>query len=136
MLSDSPPKWGILSLLAIDHNLPRLSGEVGCGMKLNIIVDDYSMNLNLPDGYLTSSVEAFDRLDRNMDNGVQFGRQWLEHPNPHQRCQVAADKLLTALETNNENLALLSAGYIFSRIPGVRRVIIDNSGELQGTVFE
>lgn len=105
-------------------------------MELNIIVDDYSMNLSLPDGYLEASGEAFDRLDRNMDLGVQIGRQWIEHPDPHQRCQVAADKLLTALETDNESLALLSAGYILSRIPGVRRVTIDNSGELQGTVFE
>ena len=105
-------------------------------MELNIIVDDYSMNLDLPDGFLAASVEAFDRLDRSMDQGVQFGRQWIEHPNPQQRCQVAADKLLTALETDNQNLALLSAGYIFSRIPGVRRVRIDNSGELLGTVFE
>jgi len=105
-------------------------------MEFNIIVDDYSMNLNIPDELLASSDEAFDRLDRNMDPGVQIGRLWVEHPNSHQRCLVAADKLLTALETHNENLALLSAGYILSRIPGVSRVKIDNSGEMQGTVFE
>lgn len=105
-------------------------------MEINIIVDDYSMNLNIPDGFLASSIEAFDRLDRIMDLGVQIGRQWIERPSPHQRCQVAADKLLTALETDNENLALVSAGYIVSRMPGVQRVKIDNSGELQGTEFE
>ena len=105
-------------------------------MQLNIIVDDYSMDLKIPDSFLTASGEAFDRLDRNMDQGVQIGREWFDNPTTHQRSQVAADKLLAALETDNENLALLSAGYIVSRTPGVKRVRIDNSGELQCTVFE
>ncbi|MCB1869532.1 MAG: hypothetical protein KDI43_13705 [Gammaproteobacteria bacterium] len=105
-------------------------------MELNIIIDDYSMDLNIPESFIASSDEAFDRLDQNMDRGIQIGRQWIERPSPRQRCQVAADKLLTALETDNESLALLSAAYIVSRIPGVQRVRIDNSGELQGTVFE
>jgi hypothetical protein len=108
----------------------------GCSMELNIIVDDYSMNLNIPESFLAVSEEALDRLDHTMDQGVQIGRHWIEHPSPHQRCQVAADKLLTALETDNENLALLSAGYILSRMPDVRRVNIDNSGEMLGTSFE
>lgn len=105
-------------------------------MELNIIVDDYSMNLNVPVDFLTASVEAFERLDRKMDLGVQLGRNWIERPSQHQRCQVAADKLLTALETGNESLAMLSAGYILSRMPDVCRVSIDNSGEMLGTFFE
>ncbi|MCB1763133.1 MAG: hypothetical protein KDI27_08370 [Gammaproteobacteria bacterium] len=105
-------------------------------MELNIIVDDYSMNLEIPDSFLSASDEAFDRLDRSMDKGVQIGRQWFDNPTPRQRSQVAADKLLAALETDNHPLALLSAGYIVRRMPGVRRVRIANSGELQDTVFE
>jgi len=105
-------------------------------MQLNIIVDDYSMNLELPKEFLESSQDAFDRLDTSMNEGVQMGRQWIPHPNRQQRCQFAADKLLTALETNNESLAMVSAGYIVSRLPEVRRVRIDNSGEMSDTRFE
>ena len=105
-------------------------------MELNIIVDDYSMNLNLPEEYLNSSQEAFDRLDSRLEQGVQMGRDWVPNPDRRQRCQIAADKLLTALETDNEGLAMLSAGYIVSRLPGVQRVRIDNSGEISGTEFE
>lgn len=105
-------------------------------MELNIIVDDYSMNLTIPEEFLRVSRESFDRLDKNMDQGVQMGRDWLESPDNHQRCQVAANKLLTALETNDERLAMLSAGYIVSRMPGVAQVRIDNSGEVRGTLFE
>ena len=105
-------------------------------MQLNIIVDDYSMNLEIPDDFLQASVDSFDRLDRSMDKGVQMGRDWLQSPDRHQRCQIAADKLLTALETDDQGLAMLSAGYIVSRLPGIVRVHIDNSGEIRGTMFE
>lgn len=105
-------------------------------MQLNIIVDDYSMNLELPEEFLESSLEAFDRLDASMGGGVQMGRQWIQRPDRQQRCQIAADKLLTALENDNQSLAMLSAGYIVSRLPDVRRVRIDNSGEISGTTFE
>ena len=105
-------------------------------MQLNIIVDEYSMNLNIPDEFLAASEDAFDRLDLSMDQGVQMGRDWLESPDRHQRCQIAANKLLTALERDDERLALISAGYIVSRMPGVTRVRIDNSGEIRGTAFE
>lgn len=105
-------------------------------MQLNIIVSDYSMNLNIPEAFVEASGEAFDRLDRDMDGGVQIGRDWIDAPDRHQRCQIAADKLLTALETDNENLAMLSAAYIVSRLPGVTRVKIDDSGEIRGTLFE
>lgn len=105
-------------------------------MQLNIIVGEYAMDLNIPDRYLEESRQSFENLDANMDQGIQFGPAWVEQPDRRQRCQFAADKLLTALETDNEGLALLSAGYILSRMPGVERVRIDNAGEPWETSFE
>ncbi len=105
-------------------------------MDLNIIIDDYSMNLNIPEQFLQDNRDAFQRLDDSMDGGVQMGREWVDEPNLQQRCQVAASKLLTALETDNHRLALVSAGYIVSHMPEIRRVRIDNSGEVSGTLFE
>lgn len=105
-------------------------------MKLNLIVHDYSMDLEIPGDFIKASADAFDHLDADMTQGVQSGRDWVVNPDQHQRCQIAADKLLTALETNNEGLAMLSAGYIVSRMPEVKRVRIDTSGEPNGTEFE
>ena len=105
-------------------------------MQLNIIVDDYSMNLNLPEEFLKSSAESFERLDASMRDGIQMGREWVQQPDRQQRCQMAAGKLLTALATDHESLAMLSAGYIVSRMPDVRRVRIDNTGEPSATCFE
>ncbi|MES9855212.1 MAG: hypothetical protein ABW166_01225 [Sedimenticola sp.] len=105
-------------------------------MKLNIIVHDHSMDLEIPKQFIESSSGAFDRLDAEMDKGVQSGQEWLTNPDRHQRCQVAADKLLTALETDNQGLAMISAGYIVSRMPDIKRVRIDSSGVPNGTGFE
>ncbi len=49
-------------------------------MELNIIVDDYSMDLNVSQQYLSETREAFDRLDNQMNNGIQLGRNWIENP--------------------------------------------------------
>ncbi|MES9898180.1 MAG: hypothetical protein ABW148_04050 [Sedimenticola sp.] len=105
-------------------------------MKLNIIIHDHSMDLEIPDQFIESSSDAFDRLDTQMDKGAQSGQEWIDKPDQHQRCQIAADKLLTALETDNHGLAMISAGYIVSRMPDIKRVRIDTSGEPNGTGFE
>jgi len=105
-------------------------------MQLNLIIDDWSMDLEIPQGYPQEMVEAFDKMDRDMDRGWQLGQRWVAEPNTLQRCQLAAAKLLTALETDNEGLALMMGGYILSRMPEVRRAIIDNNGEPEETRFE
>ncbi len=104
-------------------------------MLLNVIADDQSIDLNVPPALLTEARDFFDRMDRDMDAGWQMGRQWVERPDRHQRCQIAADKLLTALENENRKLAMMMAAYILSRLDNVGAVDIDTSGEMVGTEF-
>ncbi len=105
-------------------------------MQLNLIIDDWSMNLEIPDEYQQAMKDSFDKLDRDMDQGRRLGQQFIKQPNQVQRCQIAADRLLSALESNNEGMALLMGGYIVSRMEGVQQVIIDNNGEPQETEFK
>jgi hypothetical protein len=104
-------------------------------MQLNLIIDEWSMNLEIPDDYLQKMQGSFDRMDQDMDQGKRLGQQWVKKLDQQQRCQLAADKLLSALESNNEMKALLMGGYIVSRMPQVRQVVIDNNGEPQETQF-
>lgn len=104
-------------------------------MILNAVIDDQIYTLNVPDEVIAGASEFFDRMDRDMDQGAQISRQWVDSPSSEQRCQVAADKLLTAIENENANLGRLMAGYILSRMPGVEVVLIDTSGEIGGTRF-
>ena len=104
-------------------------------MLLNLIVGDYSMNLEIPPHFLNEADELYSKMDKDMDAGWQLGKDWIKNPDPLQRCQIAADKLLDALETDNHSLALIAAGYILHRMPNVRRVHIDNNGEPTATEF-
>ncbi len=104
-------------------------------MQLHIIIDDYAMDLEVPAAFLAENRTAFDRLDDAMGRGVQFGREWLDRPDPLQRCQLAADKLLAAIDSHNQGLALMAAGYILARLPDTRQVSIDNNGEPWATEF-
>jgi hypothetical protein len=102
-------------------------------MILNVIIDDQTRAIDVaPD--LMAEVDGFlDKMDRDMDAGWQMGRDWLEDPDALQRCQIVADRLLTAVENDNEPMALMMAAYILRRVPGVTAVNIDTAGEPAST---
>lgn len=102
-------------------------------MKLNIIVDGRSNAFDVPDNLLEEAIDFFDKLDADMDRGWQMSRDWVENPNPEQRCQIAADKILTAIETENEKLLMLMAAYILRTMPGVTGINIDITGDMNET---
>lgn len=102
-------------------------------MKLNIIVDGRSNAFEVPDNLLSEAKEFFDKLDSDMDKGWQMSRDWVEKPDAEQRCQVAASKILTAIDTDNEKLLMLMVAYILRTMPGVKSVNIDNTGDMNET---
>ncbi|WP_295582128.1 hypothetical protein [uncultured Lamprocystis sp.] len=104
-------------------------------MILKAIIDDQVYELNVPDALLTEAGPFFAQLDRDMDQGWQMSREWVGAPDRVQRCQIVADKLLTALEQENDKLGRLMAGYILSRLPGVESVELDIHGEIQNNRF-
>lgn len=104
-------------------------------MLLKVIVDDQQLTLNVPDVIVEGAQDFFAQMDRDMDAGWQMGREWVERLDVEQRCQVVANKLLTALETENERLGRMMAAYILSRLPRVESIEIDTTGEMQSTAF-
>ena len=104
-------------------------------MLLKVIVDDQQLTLNVPDVVVEGAQEVFEKMDRDMDGGWQMGREWVQRPDVEQRCQIVANKLLTALETENDKLGRMMAAYILSRMPAVETVEIATSGEIQDTAF-
>lgn len=102
-------------------------------MKLNIIVDGRSNAFNVPDSLLEEAVDFFQKLDNDMDRGWQMSRDWVDYPTPEQRCQIAADRILTAIETDNDKLLMLMAAYILRTLPGVTGINIDITGDMNET---
>lgn len=104
-------------------------------MKLNVFIDEQMQQVEVPDDMMQDAEEFFARMDADMDKGWQMSREWIENPNTEQRCQIAADRMLTAIMQENENTKILMAGYILSRMPKATDVRIDTSGEILGTEF-
>ncbi|MBL3588742.1 MAG: hypothetical protein JMN24_02980 [gamma proteobacterium endosymbiont of Lamellibrachia anaximandri] len=104
-------------------------------MLLKLIIGEYSMDMEIRENYLETMTDSFDKMDREMRLGVQLGQQWVGDPTQLQRCQVAADKLLSAIENHNETLAMLTGGYIASRLSGIKQIKINTDGEPAETEF-
>ena len=102
-------------------------------MKLNIIIDGRSNGFEIPDNLLVEATDFFAKLNKDMDKGWQMSRDWVDKPNAEQRCQIVADKILTAIDTDNEQLLMLMAAYILHTMPGVTGVNIDNTGDMNET---
>ena len=102
-------------------------------MKLNIIVDGRTNAFDVPDNLLTEATDFFEKMDADMDKGWQMSRDWVDCPNAEQRCQIAADKILTAIESDNEKLLMMMAAYILRTMPGVTGINIDLTGDMNET---
>ena len=102
-------------------------------MILTINIDDKSQQIEVSDELLKEGEDFFQKMDADMDKGWQMSREWIENPDQIQRCQIAADKMLSAISSENETMLMLMSGYIVSRIPNIESVHIDTSGEMMET---
>jgi hypothetical protein len=102
-------------------------------MLLTLHIDDKTQTLDIPESILSEGEEFFRMMDKDMDKGWQMSREWIDSPDTRQRCQIAADKILNAINTENESLLMLMAGYILSRAPQTKAIHINTEGEMQET---
>lgn len=99
-------------------------------MQLRVLLDDQTFNITVPGFVLEEGKEYFNKLDAELDHGYQMSRTWVESPDTRQRCQIAADKLMTALHHDRQQLGEMMAGYILSKMPGITQVKMDLSGDM------
>lgn len=104
-------------------------------MILKLLVNDQTYPIEVPQSFLTEAEDFFAKMDSDMAQGWQMSREWVESPTLENRCQIAADKLLTAIEQDNRQLILFMAGYILSRQPQVREVQVDTGGDMLETAI-
>ena len=104
-------------------------------MILKAIIDEKTIPIEVPDYMLVEADEFFNKIDLDMDNGWQMSRTWVDNPDNVQRCQIAADRILTSVHSNNEKMATLMAAYILKKLPNVSSVDIDTEGDITQTSF-
>ena len=102
-------------------------------MILNIVIDENTIPVEVPDFIVAEASDVFDKIDQDMNSGWQMSREWVDELSTEQRCQVVADKLLTAMETENERLRIMMAAYILNRFPGIKGLRVATDGEIQET---
>ncbi|MBD3620133.1 MAG: hypothetical protein HUJ28_11745 [Chromatiales bacterium] len=102
-------------------------------MILNVIIDGQTFEVTVPDFMLGEADEMFNKMDADMSKGWQMGRTWIDDPTTKERCQIVADKLLTAIEQENQNMATMMAAYILKRMPGAKEVMYDDEGDMMQT---
>ena len=104
-------------------------------MNITVEFDDKSYVLDVPETLAKEAEEYFDKMDRDMNCGWQMSRWWVPNPDQNQRCQIVADKLLTAVQNDKSEFALLMCAYILNTRPSTRRIRINTDGEIQGNEF-
>ncbi len=99
-------------------------------MILKVTIDEKTFPLQVDDEMVQNAQDAFRKMDADMDRGWQMSRIWVDHPDDLQRCQIAADKMLTAIQQEKTATVGLMAAYILNRMPEVQAVDIDTSGDM------
>jgi hypothetical protein len=100
-------------------------------MLFTLYIDDNAIPINVPDALLHDAGDIFDKMDADMDKGWQMGRTWVDNPDLEQRCQVAAERIVTAYDTDNQKMGMMMAGYIMARAPLIRVARVPTNGEIQ-----
>jgi hypothetical protein len=102
-------------------------------MILKVVIEDQIYPITVPEQIISEAGEFFDRIDKDMDNGWQMSREWVQNPNQEQRCQIVGDKMLTAMHNDNQQLMVLLSAYVLARVPTARELRIDSNGEMLET---
>jgi len=103
---------------------------------LNVVIDGQMQAINVKEEMVLSGSPLFNKMDEDMNKGWTLSKEFVENPNVTQRCQIVGDKLLTAIEDNNEKMKTMMAAYILSRVPNIMTIYIDNNGEIFETQIE
>jgi hypothetical protein len=104
-------------------------------LSLSIMVADEQRQISVDKTMLNDALPVLERMDRDMDKGWQLGRRFIASPNSLERCQIVANRLLTALHTQNQASMTLMAAYILTRLPEAKTININTEGEAEETMF-
>jgi len=79
---------------------------------------EYNRDISLP----ANQRDYLDRLDQDMDAGIQLGVQYIEAPNQIQRAQFIALHLVQSLLADNEQHIAASCAYLAERLSDLKQV--------------
>ncbi|MDZ7752403.1 MAG: hypothetical protein U5S82_12190 [Gammaproteobacteria bacterium] len=105
-------------------------------MQIKILINERQFDIDVTPEHIAMGRPMFAKMDKDMDRGWRMGPQFIEHPDRVTRAQIVADRLLTALETGDDNMTKAMSAYIADRLPEVRTIHIDTGGEPLNTSLQ
>jgi hypothetical protein len=103
---------------------------------LEVMFEDERHQVPVTAEDIAAGTALFARMDRDMDQGWRMGPEYVSRMDAEHRAQVAANRLMVALEQGNRAMCTAMAAYILYKLPDVVRVRVDSSGEPLETEFE
>ena len=104
-------------------------------MILKVFLEDQNYPVEIPSYIINEAEDFFSMLDSDMSKGWQMSQIWVENPDTMQRCQIVADKLLTALQNDDQKTGVLMSAYILNRLPDSNEVHLSTSGDMNEHVI-
>ncbi len=104
-------------------------------MILNVFLEDQTFAIEIPESIVSDAEDFFSYLDNDMNDGWQMSHIWVESPDKYQRCQIVADKLLTALNNEDQKTGVMMSAYILNRMPGTQELHLSVSGDMSEHVI-
>lgn len=99
-------------------------------MILKVFLEDQTYPIEVPDYIVNEAEDFFSFLDNDMNKGWQMSQFWVDDPDLNQRCQIAADKILTALNNDDQKTGVMLSAYILNRMPGTTELHLSLSGDM------
>lgn len=104
-------------------------------MILKVFLEDQTYPVEIPDSIVTDAEEFFSFLDNDMNKGWQMSQIWVDNPDTHQRCQIVADRILTAINNDDQKTGVMMSAYILNRMPGTTELHLSVSGDMSEHVI-
>lgn len=82
---------------------------------------EYDRSIPLPE----KQQQYLDRMDQQMDSGIQLGNETIANPDQQQRAQFVAFTLLNAIENDNEPVIAAMNSYLAVRYPDLKQIKAD-----------
>jgi len=105
-------------------------------MNFNITIDEESYTLEVKEELMQELSDTHKEMDAEYDRGLQLGRYWVESPTLEQRCQLTADKIVSAIHQENIRLFYIMAAYILSKFPDLKQVTVSSDFEISDIDIE
>lgn len=73
--------------------------------------------------------QYLDKMDREMDQGIELAGERIEQPDQTQRAKYVANALLESIQSDNEPRIAATCSYLAERLPELKQIRADLKGD-------